>query len=99
MLEKFFKLNENHTTVRTEVIAGITTFMAMAYILAVNPTMLGDTGMNRDAVLMATCLASFVGTMATLPTRCAGQWGIPGRLLCLPYLWRALFLLSYPLPV
>ena len=64
MLEKFFKLNENHTTVRTEVIAGITTFMAMAYILAVNPTMLGDTGMNRDAVLMATCLASFVGTMA-----------------------------------
>lgn len=64
MLEKFFKLNENHTTVRTEVIAGITTFMAMAYILAVNPTMLGDAGMNRDAVLMATCLASFVGTMA-----------------------------------
>lgn len=64
MLERFFKLNENHTTVRTEVIAGITTFMAMAYILAVNPTMLGDAGMNRDAVLMATCLASFVGTMA-----------------------------------
>lgn len=64
MIEKFFKLNENNTTVKTEVIAGITTFMAMAYILAVNPTMLGDAGMNRDAVLIATCLASFVGTMA-----------------------------------
>ncbi len=64
MLEKLFKLNENRTTVRTEVIAGITTFMAMAYILAVNPTLLGDAGMDRDAVLIATCLASFIGTMA-----------------------------------
>lgn len=64
MLEKMFKLKENNTNVRTEVIAGITTFMTMAYILAVNPTLLGDAGMDKTAVLMATCLASFVGTLA-----------------------------------
>ena len=64
MLEKFFKLKENNTTVKVEVVAGITTFMTMAYILAVNPTMLGDAGMDRTAVLIATCLASFIGTLA-----------------------------------
>lgn len=67
MLEKFFKLNENHTTVRTEIIAGITTFMTMAYILAVNPNLLGNeygSNMDATAVLIATCLASFVGTLA-----------------------------------
>ncbi len=67
MIETFFKLKENHTTVKTEVIAGITTFMTMAYILAVNPSLLGsESGSNMDAtaVLIATCLASFVGTMA-----------------------------------
>ena len=64
MLEKMFKLKENNTSVRTEVIAGITTFMTMAYILAVNPNMLGAAGMNPTAVLIATCLASFVGTLA-----------------------------------
>ena len=64
MIEKFFKLKENNTTVKTEVVAGITTFMTMAYILAVNPTMLGDAGMDKTAVLIATCLASFIGTLA-----------------------------------
>lgn len=64
MLEKYFKLKENNTTVKTEIVAGITTFMTMAYILAVNPTMLGDAGMDRTAVLIATCLASFIGTLA-----------------------------------
>ncbi len=64
MLEKLFKLNENHTTVRTEVIGGITTFMTMAYILAVNPSLLSASGMDATAVLIATCLASFVGTLA-----------------------------------
>jgi AGZA family xanthine/uracil permease-like MFS transporter len=64
MLEKMFKLNENNTDVRTEVIAGITTFMTMAYILAVNPTMLSAAGMDSTAVLIATCLASCVGTLA-----------------------------------
>ena len=67
MLEKMFKLKENNTTVKTEVIAGITTFMTMAYILAVNPNLLSvptGAGMDREAVLIATCLASFVGTLA-----------------------------------
>lgn len=62
-MEKFFKLKENGTTVRTEVIAGITTFMTMAYILAVNPSMLSAAGIDPTAALIATCLASFVGTM------------------------------------
>ena len=64
MIEKLFKLNENKTDVKTEVIGGITTFMTMAYILAVNPTLLSAAGMDATAVLMATCLASFIGTAA-----------------------------------
>ena len=64
MLEKMFKLKENNTTAKTEVIAGITTFMTMAYILAVNPNLLSQAGMNPTAVLIATCLASFIGTFA-----------------------------------
>lgn len=63
MLEKFFKLKENNTSVKTEVVAGITTFMTMAYILAVNPSILSASGMDPTAVLLATCLASFIGTM------------------------------------
>lgn len=64
LMEKFFKLKENNTTVRTEVIAGLTTFMTMAYILAVNPSILSAAGMDSTAVLIATALASFVGCMA-----------------------------------
>ncbi len=63
MLEKFFKLKENNTNVKTEVIGGITTFMTMAYILAVNPNLLSAAGMDPQAVLIATALASFVGTI------------------------------------
>ncbi len=63
MLEKMFKLKENNTTVRTEVIGGITTFMTMAYILAVNPSILSASGMDKNAILMATAIASFIGTM------------------------------------
>ena len=63
MLEKFFHLAENGTTLRTEVIAGITTFMTMAYILAVNPAILSCAGMDGGAVFVATCLGAFVGTM------------------------------------
>ncbi len=63
MLEKFFKLKENGTNVRTEVVAGVTTFMTMAYILAVNPSILSASGMDAQAVLIATALASFIGTM------------------------------------
>lgn len=61
-MEKFFKLKENNTTIKTEVAAGVTTFMTMAYILAVNPSILGDAGMDATAVLLATALASFIGT-------------------------------------
>ena len=63
MLDKLFKLKEKGTNVKTEVIAGITTFMTMAYILAVNPNILSATGMDANAVLIATALASFVGTI------------------------------------
>lgn len=63
MLEKLFKLKENRTDVRTEVIAGITTFMTMAYILAVNPSILSATGMDKGAVFTATALAGFLGTL------------------------------------
>ncbi len=62
MLEKIFKLKENKTDVRTEVMAGLTTFMTMAYILAVNPNILSAAGMDKNAVLIATALASFIGT-------------------------------------
>lgn len=58
-----FKLKENHTTAKTEILAGITTFMTMAYILAVNPSILGATGMDSGAVFTATVLASFLGTI------------------------------------
>ncbi len=64
MLEKLFKLKENDTTVKTEVIAGLTTFMTMAYILAVNPSMLNAAGMDTNAALIATALAAFIGTLA-----------------------------------
>lgn len=62
MLETFFKLKENKTDVKTEIMAGVTTFMTMAYILAVNPNILSATGMDAHAVLIATALAAFVGT-------------------------------------
>ena len=81
MLEKVFKLKENNTTVKTEITAGITTFMTMAYILAVNPSILSEAGMNANAVLIATCLASFVGTalmalMANMPCALSAGMGL-----------------------
>ena len=103
MFEKVFKLSEHQTTVKTEVMAGITTFMTMAYILAVNPSILGSTGMDPTAVLLATALASFIGTacmafMANLPfvldstriwrIRCARAMAIAGMLHCWLYLQR-----------
>ncbi|MCI6676227.1 MAG: NCS2 family permease [Clostridiales bacterium] len=63
MLEKLFKLREHGTDAKTEILAGITTFMTMAYILAVNPSVLSATGMDQGAVFTATALASFIGTM------------------------------------
>ena len=81
MLEKVFKLSENKTNVRQEVVAGITTFMTMAYILAVNPSILSETGMDPTAVLLATAIASFIGTaamalMANLPFALSAGMGL-----------------------
>ena len=63
LMENTFKLRENGTTVKTEIIAGVTTFMTMAYILAVNPNILSSTGMDHGAVFTATALAAFLGTL------------------------------------
>ena len=76
MLEKWFKLKENNTTIRTEVVAGVTTFMTMAYILAVNPSILSASGMDSNA------------STPILLTRYAETWDIPGRLRFLPCLWK-----------
>ena len=81
MLNKFFKLKENNTNVKTEITAGLTTFMTMAYILAVNPSILSDAGMDPTAVLLATCIASFIGTacmalMANLPFALSAGMGL-----------------------
>lgn len=62
-MEKLFHLRENRTDVKTEVMAGITTFMTMAYILAVNPGILGVAGMDSGAVFTATALASMIATL------------------------------------
>ncbi|MBQ2467206.1 MAG: NCS2 family permease [Lachnospiraceae bacterium] len=98
MLENLFKLKENNTTVRTEVLAGFTTFMTMAYILAVNPSILSASGMDSTAVLIATCLASCLGTlcmafMANYPFALAPGMGLNAYLaftVCLNmgYDWR-----------
>lgn len=61
-LDRVFKLSDHNTNVKTEIIAGITTFMTMAYILVVNPSILGDAGMNKDAVFAATAIAAFIGS-------------------------------------
>ena len=81
MVEKLFKLKENHTTVKTEIAAGVATFMTMAYILAVNPSILSEAGMDANAVLLATCLASFIGTvcmalMANMPFALSAGMGL-----------------------
>lgn len=81
MLNKFFKLEENKTNIKTEVLAGITTFMTMAYILAVNPDILSATGMDKQAVFTATALSAFFATMvmalvARLPFALAPGMGL-----------------------
>src|SRR5690554_4436152 len=62
-MEKFFKLKEHNTDIKTEVLAGITTFMTMAYILVVNPGMLSLTGMDLGGVFTATALSSMIATL------------------------------------
>ena len=63
MLETYFQLKQHGTNVRTEVVAGLTTFLTMAYIVFVNPLILGDAGMDKGAVFVATCVASAIGTL------------------------------------
>jgi len=63
MLEKLFQLRSHDTTARTELVAGLTTFLTMSYIIFVNPSILSTTGMDRDAVFVATCLAAAFGTL------------------------------------
>lgn len=81
MFEKFFKLKENKTSVKTEILAGITTFMTMAYILAVNPDILSATGMDKNALFTATALSALVATLvmalvARLPFALAPGMGL-----------------------
>jgi len=63
MFERFFQLRAHHTTPRTEILAGVTTFLTMSYIIFVNPEILSSTGMDRDAVFVATCLAAALGSL------------------------------------
>jgi len=81
VFEKLFHLKDNNTNVKTEITAGITTFMTMAYILAVNPSILGEAGMDPTGVLLATCIASFIGTvcmafMANMPFALSAGMGL-----------------------
>ena len=59
-LDRYFGLTENGTSVRTEFVAGVTTFLTMVYIVIVNPQILGNAGMDKGAVFVATCLAGFI---------------------------------------
>ena len=80
MLERLFHLNENRTTIRTELLAGVTTFLAMAYIIFVQPAVLSAAGMDFGAVMVATCLASafatiLMGLLANYPIAVAPAMG------------------------
>ena len=112
-LEKLFHLKENHTDVKTEIMAGITTFMTMAYILAVNPNILSAAGMDRGAVFTATALSSFIATclmalLSNYPFVLAPGMGLNayfaytvvlGSRLWLLYLWKVSSLSCFPLPM
>src|SRR5215468_1527463 len=63
LLDRYFRLSENGTDVRTELVAGVTTFLTMVYIVFVNPLILGNAGMDKGAVFVATCLAAAVSTL------------------------------------
>ena len=81
MLDKFFKITENKSTLKTEIVAGITTFMTMVYILAVNPSILSAAGMDKDAVFTATALSAVIATLvmalvAKLPFALAPGMGL-----------------------
>ena len=102
VFEKLFKLKGHKTNVKTEVMAGVTTFMTMAYILAVNPSILSAAGMDSTAVLLATALSSFIGTacmalMANLPFALSAGMGLNAFLaytvvLGMGYTWQVALL-------
>ena len=97
-IERYFGINGQNTTIRTEILAGITTFLTMAYIIFVNPNILADAGMDRGAVFVATCLAAAVGCFimgiyARLPVALAPGMGLNafftyGVVLGLGYTWQ-----------
>lgn len=99
MLEKLFKLKEKKTNVKTELLAGLTTFLAMAYILAVNPSILGDAGMNTQAVFLATAISAAIasivmGLLANYPVALAPGMGVNALftytvVLTMGYSWQA----------
>lgn len=101
MLEKFFKLSDNGTDLKTEVVAGITTFMTMAYILAVNPSIMAAAGMDQGAVFTATALSALIGTLlmavfANYPFALAPGMGLNAYfaytvVLGMGYSWTAVF--------
>ena len=81
MLEKLFKLKEHNTNVKTEIVAGITTFLSMAYILAVNPSMLAAAGMDQGAIFTATAVSAafatlLMGFLANYPVALASGMGL-----------------------
>ena len=81
MLEKLFHLKDKKANVKTELIAGLTTFLAMAYILAVNPSILGESGMNVQSVFMATAISAgiasiLMGVLANYPVALAPGMGV-----------------------
>ena len=98
-MDKFFKLTEKGTNVRTELIAGLTTFLAMAYILGVNPSVLGDAGMDVSSVFMATAISSglasiLMGLLANYPVALAPGMGVNALfsytiVLAMGYSWKA----------
>lgn len=86
LLDNFFEISKNNTNVRTEMVAGITTFMTMAYILIVNPSILSAAGMDQGAVFTATALSALVATLimglyAKLPFAQAPGMGLNAFLL------------------
>lgn len=97
-IERYFGINGNNTTIKTEIIAGITTFLTMAYIIFVNPNVLADAGMDKGAVFVATCLAAAIGCFimgiyARLPVALAPGMGLNafftyGVVLGMGYAWQ-----------
>lgn len=97
LLEKVFKIEERKSSIKTEVIGGVTTFLAMAYIIFVNPAILSLAGMDKGALITVTCLATAIGTflaafIGNVPIAMApGEWGLMPFLL-LHLLWEKVYL-------